>query len=95
MVVPAGVQAGQRGPDGDGLAGTDLTGDHPEGAFGMHQPIRATASAWAVWRCSICGASARPNGHPGEAVVGLQILDGHRGPCLLSSLLVRGRRVRR
>ena len=53
----------------------------------MHQPIRATASAWALWRCSICGASAAAERHPGEAVVGLQILDGHRGPCLLSSLL--------
>ena len=28
------VQLGERGADGDGLAGTDLAGDHAEGAFG-------------------------------------------------------------
>ena len=27
-----------------------------------HQPIRATASPWLVWRCSICGARSRRNG---------------------------------
>ena len=34
MVCRDGFQPGQRGADGDGLPGTDLTGDHPEGAFG-------------------------------------------------------------
>ena len=28
----------------------------------MHQPIRATASPWAAWRCSMPGARSRPNG---------------------------------
>ena len=28
----------------------------------MHQVIRATASAWERWRCSIPGARSRPNG---------------------------------
>ena len=31
--VPAGVEAGEGGADGDGLAGADLAGDHAEAAF--------------------------------------------------------------
>src|SRR3954451_15078730 len=34
----------------------------PRACCSMHQPIRATASAWVPWRCSIEGASGRPNG---------------------------------
>src|SRR6266511_2038489 len=34
----------------------------PRACWSMHQVMRATASAWAVWRCSIWGASSRPNG---------------------------------
>ena len=28
----------------------------------MHQVMRATASLWAAWRCSMPGARSRPNG---------------------------------
>ncbi len=35
--VPGGVQGGGGGADGDGLAGTDLAGDHPEGVL-VHAP---------------------------------------------------------
>ena len=34
----------------------------PSACSVMHQLIRATASAWAAWRCSIPGARSRPNG---------------------------------
>ena len=32
--MAGGVQGGQRGAHGDGLAGADLAGDHADGAFG-------------------------------------------------------------
>ena len=68
----------------------------PRARWLMHQPIRATASAWAVCRCSICGASPA-EGRLGEAVVGLQSVTRHR--CLrrpgAASLSSRAGRVGR
>ena len=61
--VPAGVQAGEGGADGDGLAGADLAGDHAEAAFadapadpgdGFGVGARGGAAS--------AGARARPNG---------------------------------
>jgi hypothetical protein len=60
--VAAAVQGGQRGAHGDGLAGADLAGDHADARSAMHQPMRARASLWALWRCSMPGARSRPNG---------------------------------
>ena len=58
-----------------GLAGADLAGDHAQAAFTDAPVDPATASAWVLWRCSICGANARPNWVFGEAVGGSQFLD--------------------
>ena len=60
--VPDLVESGEGGADGDGLAGAYFAGDHAEGAFGAHQLMRATASAWEPCRCSMPGARSRPNG---------------------------------
>ncbi|EUA27889.1 hypothetical protein I553_9240 [Mycobacterium xenopi 4042] len=40
----------------------DLAGDHPIARWSTHQVMRATASPWPAWRCSIPGARSRPNG---------------------------------
>ena len=53
--VAGGVEPGQGGADGDGLAGADLAGDDAEGAFLTHQAMRATASAWLWWLWSMRG----------------------------------------
>lgn len=34
----------------------------PMACWSTHQVIRATASAWVEWRCSIAGVSERPKG---------------------------------
>ena len=49
----------------------------------MHQPMRATASSWAVWRCSMAGAEVAAERHPRETEVRGCKLD-HRGLGLLT-----------
>jgi hypothetical protein len=56
------VQAGDGGAGGDGLAGADLAGDTPMARSLISQVMRATASAWPRWGCSIEGARSRPKG---------------------------------
>jgi hypothetical protein len=60
--VADGVEAGDGGAGGDGLAGADLAGDHPQARSPISQLMRATASAWVRWRCSMLGARSRPKG---------------------------------
>ncbi|BBY60671.1 hypothetical protein MSAR_38070 [Mycolicibacterium sarraceniae] len=60
--VAGRIERGGRGPDRDGLTGTDLPVMTPIACWSTHQEIRATASLWPGWRCSIPGARARPKG---------------------------------
>ena len=62
--VAGGVELGQGGAQGDGLAGADLPGDDPERGLGHAPADPATASACPPWRCSIAGARLRRNGVP-------------------------------
>ena len=82
----AGIQAGQGGPDGDGLAGADLTGDDTEGPFG--QAPADPGDGFGVGGVAVQHLRGqRPaERHLGEAVMGLQILDRHRCPWLWWSL---------
>jgi hypothetical protein len=73
--VPAGVQPGQGGAQGHGLAGADLAGDHTEGAF-------ADAPADPGDRFGVRGVPVQglrgqrlAERGAGETVVGLQLLD--------------------
>jgi hypothetical protein len=59
--MPAGVQRGDRGTGGDGLAGPTSPVTTPIARSVISQVMRATASAWPWWRWSIEGARARPN----------------------------------
>ena len=75
--VPGWVQPGQRGADGDGLPGTDLTGDHPEGAFGDAPADPGDGFAVAgVAVQHLRGEVAAERG-AAEPVVGLEPVDGH------------------
>ena len=67
--VPGGVQRGRRGPHGDRLARTDLTGDHSEGVLvdapadprdGFGVPVVAVQHR---------RGEAATEGHPGESPV--------------------------
>ncbi|ETW26474.1 hypothetical protein MGAST_18570 [Mycobacterium gastri 'Wayne'] len=47
---------------GGGFAGPTSPVITPMRRSATHQPMRATASLWALWRCSMPGARSRPNG---------------------------------
>jgi hypothetical protein len=75
--VPGGVQAGGRGPDGDGLAGADFPGDHPDGVL-IDTPGDPGD------RFSVGGVAVQhrrgqppPERHAGETVILLQALNIH------------------
>jgi hypothetical protein len=76
--VPGGVQVGESGADGHGLAGADLPGEQAERVL-VDQPANAGdgfgVAAVAVQRTDRDGAAER---HAGEPVVRLQLLDAHR-----------------
>ena len=91
--VPAGVEAGEGGADGDGLAGADFAGDHAEAAF-------ADAPADAGDGFGVGGVAvqhlrreARPNGVSAEPVVGFELLD-HGDTSVAASGRCRRRRCR-
>jgi len=76
--VAGGVQAGQGGVDGDGLADADLAGEHAQG-------VLVDAPGDAGDRFGVGGVAVQHLGgklaaerHPGEPVGGLQTLDHDR-----------------
>ena len=73
--VPGGVEAGEGGADGDGLAGADLAGDHAEGAFADAPGDAGDGFGVAAVAVQHAGGEVPAEGHAGEAVVGLQSLD--------------------
>ncbi len=58
----AGVQAGQGGADGDGLAGPDLAGDDAEGAFGQAPADPGDGFAVGVMPVQHLRGQGSPNG---------------------------------
>src|SRR5450755_143921 len=75
--VPGGVEAGEGGAQGHGLAGADFAGDHAEG-------VLADAPADPGGCLGVGGVAVQhargqvaAEGHLGEPVVGLEFLDGH------------------
>nr|WP_228759931.1 hypothetical protein [Pseudactinotalea sp. HY158] len=75
--VPGGVQCGEGGADGDGLAGADLAGDHAQGAF-TDAPGDA-GDRFGVGGVAVqhAGGQGSAEGHAGEAVVGLEAVESH------------------
>ena len=66
-----GSSPSDRGSDGDGLAGADVTGDHAERRIlGRSELMRATASAWASRVNSWLAGMFLPNGVRVETEVG-------------------------
>jgi hypothetical protein len=74
------AQGGQGGADRDGPSCPDLAGDDPEGPFGEApaDPGDGLGPVQHLWGQGLAERRA------GEAVVGLQVLDGHRDPSLSS-----------
>ena len=75
--VPGGVQAGEGGAQGHGLAGADFAGDHAEG-------VLADAPADPGGGLGVGGVAVQharrqvaAERHLGEPVVGLEFLDAH------------------
>jgi hypothetical protein len=60
--VAGGVEAGQGSAQGHGLPGAGFPVITLRACSLMHQLIRAAASPWAAWRCSMPGARSRRNG---------------------------------
>ena len=60
--VPGGVQPGQDGADGDGLAGADFAGDHADGAFGDAPGDPGAGLVVGGVPVQHAGARSRPNG---------------------------------
>src|SRR5437763_12068120 len=73
--MPGGVQGSGRGADGNGFAGTDLTGDHPQGVL-VDAPgdagYRLGVSAVAVQHR---GGQCATEGHGRETPMRLQTLE--------------------
>jgi hypothetical protein len=66
--VPAAVQGGGGGADGDGFAGADLAGDHPEGVL-VHAPADpGDGLAQAAVPVQHARGEVAAEGHAGEAV---------------------------
>jgi hypothetical protein len=78
--VAGRVEIRGRGSGGDGLAGADLTGDHGEGAFGDAPGDAGDGFAVAGGAVQHLGGEVSPEGHGGEAVVGLEDVDAHGVP---------------
>lgn len=77
--VAGGVQGGGGGPDGDGFAGADFSGDDADGVL-VDTPGDAGdgfAVAGVAMQHGWCRAT--PEGHPGESAILLQPFDTHAG----------------
>jgi hypothetical protein len=68
--VPAGVQRGDGGAGGDGLARPDLAGDHPDGALGDQPGDAGDGFGVAVVAVEHRRGEGTPEWGSGEAVVG-------------------------
>ena len=89
--VPGGVQRGGGGADRHGLARADLAGDHAEGVLVDAPADPGHGLGVAVVAVQHAGREAATEGHPGEAVVGLQAVEAH----WFSGLLFGGTSSRR
>ena len=84
--VAGGVEGGQGGADGDGLAGADLAGDDAEGLFGDAPGDPGDGFGVGGVAVQHAGGEVAAERHPGEAVEALQLVDAHwsswswRGP---------------
>ena len=83
--IAAVVECAGGGAGGDGFAGSDFSGDHPERPFldapsdagnGFVVAGRAVQHLW---------SEIAAERHPGESVVGLQHFDAHRAPPVIGS----------
>jgi hypothetical protein len=72
--VAVGVEGCEGGAGGDGLADADFAGDDAEGFPDTAQAIRADASPWLAWRCSMPGRDCAER-HAGEPVEALELAE--------------------
>ena len=70
--VAGGVQAGQCGADGDGLAGADLAGDHADAAFADAPGDAGDGLVVGGVAVQHARGQVAAERHAGEPVVGLQ-----------------------
>jgi hypothetical protein len=73
--VPAGVQARQRGADGDGLARADLPGDHTQRSFGDAPADAGVGFGVRAVAVQLARSQRAAERSAGETVVGLQLVD--------------------
>src|SRR6266516_3125112 len=73
--VPGGVQAGQDGAHGGGLAGPDLAGDYPDGSFGDAPGDPGAGLVVGGVAVEHAGGQVAAERQAGEPVVGLELFD--------------------
>ena len=75
--VPGGVEGGDGGAGGDGLAGADLAGQEAERLLFDHEGDAGERLLVGARAVEGAGRDLAVEGQPGEAVVGLELGEGH------------------
>ena len=91
--VPGGVQAGQDGADGDGLARADLAGDDADGALADAPGDAGDGLVVGGVAVQHPGGEVAAERHAAEPVVGLQLLDHSVSPGFSVAALDAGDQV--
>jgi hypothetical protein len=75
--VPAGIEGVDGGAGGDGLAGADLAGDHPDRALVDEVGDAGDGFGMCVVAVEHLGGDVAAERGAGETVVGAETLDAH------------------
>src|SRR5450755_2580069 len=75
--VAGGVEAGEGGAQGHGLAGADFPGDHAEGVLADAPADPGGCLGVRAVTVQHAGRQVAAERHPGETVVGLEFPDAH------------------